>query len=192
MRRMFETQIYDLSERLVSTEARWRDVNHLLISAQRTAETPAFSPRKVPLTNFLRSMGLREEDLKVDDDFVFVLTPFHPDYDATYSRIQSVCARLGLRCLRGDEEYVESDLLSHILRLIVRARVVVANINGRNPNVFYELGVANALDKSTLLISQSLESVPFDLRTRQIVIYNDLSQLDNSLRDALARVLAKP
>ena len=45
---------------------------------------------------------------------------------------------------------------------IKKARILVAELSGRNPNVFYELGVAHAMNKDVILITQTLEDVPFD------------------------------
>ena len=93
--------------------------------------------------------------------------------------------------MRGDEEYTSSDILSHIIRLIVKARVVIANISARNPNVFYELGVAHALGKQTILISRSIEKMPFDVANLRILIWNDPKDLQKKLEDALRPFLAQ-
>jgi hypothetical protein len=71
---------------------------------------------------------------------------------------------------------------------LVRARVVVANVSGRNPNVFYELGIANALDKSTILVSEGIEDVPFDIRSRRIILYEKSDDLQEMLSGALLAV----
>ena len=54
---------------------------------------------------------------------------------------------------------------------ILRADLIIADLTGRNPNVFYELGYAHALHKNTVLITQSIDDVPFDLRHRQMIKY---------------------
>jgi hypothetical protein len=51
------------------------------------------------------------------------------------------------------------------------ARIVVADCTGRNPNVFYEIGLAHAIGRYTILISQSIDDVPFDLRHLRIILY---------------------
>ena len=188
MRAMLEMRIYELNDRLLATETRWNDVNHLLVSSQQATVEPDVQPHKVPLTNFLKAMGITQDDLEIEDNLAFVLTPFHSHYDEAYSSIVSACRQAGFRCLRGDEEYVEGDLLAHVLRLLVRARVVVANVSGRNPNVFYELGIANALDKSTILVSEGIEDVPFDIRSRRIILYEKSDDLQEMLSGALLAV----
>lgn len=191
MRRSIETQLYTLTDKLVATEGRWRDVNHLLISSQNLQPQAPASSLGPPLTPFLDAAGLTKEDTEVKDDLIFVLTPFHPKHRDDFDAIASVCRDLGLTAQRGDEEYVSGDIFPHILRSIVRARVVVANVDGRNPNVFYELGIAHALGKPTVLISRTPTDVPFDIRTKRLVLYSDPAELRERLRDELARVLAR-
>lgn len=190
MRKSLEGELYGVTKRLTATEPRWRDVNHLLLSSQERVEE-AKPQSRVPLTRFLKAAGITEADTSVEDDLVFVLTPFHPLYEETYETISNVCREIGMRCLRGDEEYVQGDLLSHILRLIARSRLIIANIDGRNPNVFYELGLAHALDKTTVLVGQSQFDIPFDLRTKKLVLYDDQADLHQLLRKELARSLVR-
>lgn len=147
---------------------------------------------RVALTKFLRSFELGDRDLKVERDLVFVLTSFHSDFHETFITIVEACRELGIRCLRGDEEHVGGDLLRHILKLLVKAQIVVANIDGRNANVFCELGVAQAIGKSTILISSSVPEMPLDVRNRKIVVRKTSEDLRDRLRTELARtVLAK-
>jgi len=48
---------------------------------------------------------------------------------------------------------------------------VVADLTGRNQNVMYELGIVNAMGKDTVLLSQDVEDVPFDIRSQRVLIY---------------------
>ncbi|RJF92221.1 hypothetical protein [Noviherbaspirillum saxi] len=189
MRRSIESQMYGLNEKLLATEDRWRDVNHLLISSQ-SRQPDAFEPSKQVVPSvFLSSAGISPDDLKIERDLVFVLTPFHPTYKKQFEVVASVCNGLGLRAMRGDEEFVPGDVFPHILRLITRARIVVAIIDGRNPNVFYELGIAHALGKPAILIAPTPEDVPFDIRTKRLVLFQSLDELQEKLKDELARVV---
>jgi len=65
----------------------------------------------------------------------------------------------------------------------------VADLTGRNPNVYYEVGVAHAFGKDVILISQSDEDLPFDLQNMRIIIYHKGSI--NILRDKLEKTLLK-
>lgn len=52
------------------------------------------------------------------------------------------------------------------------AKVLVAELTSRNPNVFYELGLAHALKKPVVLISAKEEDVPFDLQHIRVIYYD--------------------
>jgi hypothetical protein len=188
MRESYEQRIGELSKQLTATETRFRDVNHLLISSQN-AQKEGISSDKVPLTGFLQSMGIRSVDIEIDKGLVFVLTPFGEEYLPTFRKIAEICNEVGLRCVRGDEEEASGDILAHILRTMVKARIIIANVSSRNPNVFYELGIAHALGKPTILIAESMNRVPFDIAAKRVMIFSSLDQLRDVLLPALARAL---
>ncbi len=190
LRESYERKMYDMMDRMVKTENRWKDANHLLLSAQKREMSP-YEKHNSTLTEFLKSHGLTKEDTKIDNESVFVLTPFHPKYERTFGLITEVCREVGLRCYRGDEEHISGDLLPHTLKQLSKSRVVIANIDGRNPNVFYELGIAHAIDKGTILISQSIEEVPLDLKSNRLLLYKNDHELKEQLKTALTRALVK-
>ncbi len=55
---------------------------------------------------------------------------------------------------------------------IHQAKVLVAELTGRNPNVFYELGLAHALEKPVVLVSSNENDVPFDVQHIRVIYYN--------------------
>lgn len=188
MRAALEHSISNMNMQLMATEQRWRDVNHLLISAQDAQATHA-PEQRAAVTSFIRELGISDEEAVVDPKLIFVLTPFADEEEATYQAIKEVCDRTGFTCMRGDEQYVSGDLLRHIVRLIARARVVIANVGTRNPNVFYELGIAQAIGKQTILVSRTIEELPFDLRSQQIVLFHEPQQLSTRLAESLVRTI---
>lgn len=195
LRHELEKQIYQVTNRLLATEERWKDIHHLLISAQNKMLSEDQREYSVHLTEFLKAAGIKEQDLMIKKDRVLVLTPFHQDFDDTYEVITSVCRDVGLTCFRGDEQYILSDILPHILKLMVQARIIIANIEGRNPNVSYELGLAHAIDKPTILLTKGIGNLrgavelPIDLKSRKIILYQNHSDLAEALRAEITRVL---
>ena len=187
MRKSLESKVYEATGRLVGSAERWRDVNHLLIEAQSYGETGRKD--KILDNRFLNAMGIESKSLKIDRKKVFVLTPFHSKFVDTFETIADVCRRIGLKCLRGDEEFLEGAILSHIVREMATAAIVIANIDGRNPNVFYELGLAHALEKPVLLVASDIDSVPFDLKSQRVIIHNHSGELRDNLQRALAQLL---
>lgn len=191
LRAALERKLYELNARLLDSEDRWKDVNHLILSSiSKTPDLEKVSG-KVHLTSFLRAAGLKEEDMRIDPHLVFVLTPFHKDHEIAFSIITKVVHKVGLKCLRGDEEFVRGDLLTHILKLLIKARIVIINIEGRNPNVFYELGIAHAMDKPTIIVSRWHENIPFDMRTKKLIVYDSDADLEDQLRSELTRALVE-
>mgnify|MGYP003324729880 FL=1 len=76
-----------------------------------------------------------------------------------------------------------------MLKYILKSDFIIANITGRNPNVLYELGIAQALDKNVLLISKNPNELPIDIKSRKFVIYNDSIELKDKLKDALLQLV---
>lgn len=102
----------------------------------------------------------------------FVMMPFHPPkFGPVYAAIKRAARKAGLTCIRADEIFEARDIMHIILEGIDRAEVIVADVTGRNANVFYELGLAHAQGKGTILITQRLKDSPFDLRQRKHVEY---------------------
>ena len=185
VRSSIENQIYGLNERLVQNEERWKDVNHLLIRNEYLHNGPSNERRRTYHSDFLRSNGISENDLLIDERLVFILTSFHSNYLSEYETIRQICVDAGLKPYRGDEEDFKSDIFPSVLKLIVKSKLVIANINGRSPNVFYELGIAHALDKKVILLSRSLVDLPIDLKSKRFLIYSSISELNTLLRNEL-------
>jgi hypothetical protein len=71
-------------------------------------------------------------------------------------------SRLGYDCQRSNIR--PGAFIKDILTMLNQADVVLADLTDMNPNVFYELGVRHTLKNRTILVSQSLDEVPSDLR----------------------------
>ena len=187
MRKSIESRMYELNEKLMATQMRWKDVNHLLVASQDRQQDFTAKSQRIQLSPFLKSSGVTQEDIDGDSRLVFVLTPFHPNFRSSFETIAEVCRGLDLNAMRGDEESIQGEVFSHILRLIVRSRFVIANIDGRNPNVLYELGLAHGLGKQTILVAKRPEDVPFDVRAKKLVLYNGRTDLRLKLSEEITR-----
>lgn len=174
-----------INEKLILTEDRWREVYHLILSSQNRNIN---SSGPISTTKFLESFGINITETSIQSNLAFVLTPFHEDFKHTYEIISRACHLVKMTSLRGDEEFVSKDVLRHIIKCIVKAKVIIVNLNGRNPNVFYELGIAHALNKPTIL-SHIDNEVPFDLKNQYLVIYNNDQELLDRLQNSLLKIL---
>jgi nucleoside 2-deoxyribosyltransferase len=85
--------------------------------------------------------------------FVFVLMPFDSTFDDIYKfGIKGAADDIGAYAERVDEQNFTEGILDRIFNQISKADVIVADMTGKNPNVFYEVGYAHALGKITLLL----------------------------------------
>jgi hypothetical protein len=117
--------------------------------------------------------------------FCFVLMPFSPAFTDIYEfGIKGACADAGAYCERVDEQVFLGSMLDRIYNQISRADIIVADMTGKNPNVFYEVGYAHALGKTTVLLTQSADDIPFDLKHFPHIVYQ---QHIKELRTELAR-----
>lgn len=191
LRQSMEKQIYTLNERLLTNEKRWKDVNHLLIDSNKnnTSFTSSTYNDIIP-NDFLISNGIRKENLAIDESLVFVLTPFHEKFHNDFLVIKKTCEEAGFICKRGDEDYFSSDIFAHVLKMIVKANIIIANINGRNPNVLYELGIAQALNKRVILIAENPKNLPIDIQSKKFIFYNTHAELRSNLLGELQKVVS--
>ena len=103
---------------------------------------------------------------------VFVLMPFEPAFDDVYKLgIKPACEAAGAYCERVDEQIFSESILQRIYNQISKADVIVADMTGRNPNVFYETGYAHALGARVVLLTQNADDIPFDLKHYPHIVY---------------------
>lgn len=191
MRERLERQIYELTEKLHSDPKRWQDVNHLLINNLNKEKLK--SSKQAINFEFYNNLGINPSEIEINNNTVFFLTPFHNDFEKEYYTVKDICSKLDLQCTRGDEDFVKGSVLKYILHKIMSSSIIIANLNGRNPNVYYELGIAHSLGKPVILITNeaNFKNIPFDLQSNKLIIYNTEQELRNSLTSALARTFVE-
>lgn len=188
LRASYEHRIADLSREMVATRSRWEDANHLLISGQQNQPT-SVTPRVVDPNSFLKPFGIDPDKVDLNPNRIFVLTPFSDEERPVYDIIKSACSDVGFSVIRGDESRADGDILTQVVSGIVSSGIIIANISSRNPNVFFELGIAMALGKPTLLISDTLSDVPFDLQSRRIIVFKGPADLERKLHASILQTI---
>jgi uncharacterized protein DUF1045 len=104
--------------------------------------------------------------------FVFVLMPFSQEFADIYEfGIKPACSDAGALCERADEQISVGNILECVYEQIATADIIVAEMTGRNPNVFYEVGYAHALNKPVILLTRNTADIPFNLTPYQHIIY---------------------
>lgn len=127
----------------------------------------------------------------------FVIMPYRRELHFMYLFMKDALERefSELECERADKQAMTGLLTDKIARSINAADVVIADCTDANPNVFYELGMAHALNKPTVLLTaETPESVPTDIRGYQFIAYrmDDERSLLADLRTALQALLGAP
>jgi nucleoside 2-deoxyribosyltransferase len=107
----------------------------------------------------------------IDQQQASAMMPFAGAFNAVYASIEQAAHSAGLRCNRADNIWENHAIMQDIVSLIDRSRIVVVDCTDRNPNVFYEAGIAHALGREVILITQNPEDVPFDLRHLRYIRY---------------------
>lgn len=104
----------------------------------------------------------------------FVMQPFAAPLGDYYEKIyKPAIEKAGLRPVRADAEiFGTGKIMDQVWQGINAATVLVAELTNRNPNVFYELGLAHALKKPVVLVSSREEDVPFDLQHIRVIYYD--------------------
>lgn len=128
-----------------------------------------------------------EASEKNTDLFAFVLMPFRSEFDDVYKLgIKETAAEVGILAERVDEQLYREGILERIYRQIEVADLIVADMSGQNPNVFYEVGYAHAKGKLCILMTKDTKDIPFDLAHHRHVVYgSSIAGLKGKLREEL-------
>jgi hypothetical protein len=102
----------------------------------------------------------------------FIAMPFENSFDEYFEKILVPAIKeTGLIPIRSDRIYGVGIIINDIFEKISDSALVIADVTGKNPNVNYELGAAHALEKPTIIITQSINDVPFDYKHLRVIEY---------------------
>jgi hypothetical protein len=133
-----------------------------------------------------------------EKDTCFIIMPFGDWFDYYYETIYvPAIDASGLEPRRADDLYRPSAIVHDIWALTQRAKIILADLSGKNPNVFYELGLAHAVAKPAILVTESIEDVPFDLRSLRVLVYDKNEpewgkRLRDKIETSIKEILASP
>jgi hypothetical protein len=123
----------------------------------------------------------------------FLAIPYASEFDAVKQCVLDTARAANFCCEVTGDLASPGDIVDQVWNGIRGSDVVVADATGCNPNVFYEIGIAHALGKEVIIMSQDLD-VPFDIRGgRKLKRYNinDLTDLATDLCAAFEAVSAR-
>jgi len=120
----------------------------------------------------------------------FVLMPFKDALkDVYWKAIKPACLKAGFDSLRVDELKGSFNINQKVIQYIFSSDVILADLTEWNPNVFYELGVAHAIDNKTILIIQKHEKLPFDVSPYKCIHYEQTAEGLEELRECIIETL---
>jgi hypothetical protein len=132
----------------------------------------------------------------MSDKSCFVIMPFRDNFNDIYHRVIKPAAEAsGFKPIRADEVYSTRPVISDIFEGITNASAIIADASERSPNVNYELGIAHALRKPTIIIARDRDDIPFDYRHHRSHVYtlssSGCSILAEVLRQSLATIASE-
>lgn len=134
-----------------------------------------FSTEEIPKEEKSERIKKLERTARVSaTDTCFVMQPFAAPLGTYYEKIyKPAIEKAGLTPVRADADiFGTGKIMDQVWTGINAAKVLVAELTSRNPNVYYELGLAHALKKPVVLISSNEEDVPFDLHHIRVIYYD--------------------
>lgn len=121
---------------------------------------------------------------KIDLNKIFIIMPYSEAWSAAVeSIICEACesAQFQFEIAKSkDGRYIIHD----IWKGLTGSAVTVADLTGGNPNVAYEVGLADVLGREVIIISQDTE-VPVDFRGARLIIYSNSIEGGLRLREEL-------
>ncbi len=124
---------------------------------------------------------------------IFVLMPFGDEIRPVYEdHIKAACAAINMSCNRADDFFGTNQVMDDVWSAIFHSKIIIADCTGRNPNVFYEMGIAHTIGKPLILITQHKDDVPFDIRHIRYIEYEfsprGMKRFENVLAETIASI----
>lgn len=126
------------------------------------------------------------ERKRADEIYTFIIAP--------------AVKNAGLEPYRADQDLTPGAITPKFLSELLNARLVIADLTGRNPNVFYELGIAHSFARPLISIADTVSNLPFDAKDERIIelgeypssglTYTQGEHIKNALQESLRIVLA--
>lgn len=124
--------------------------------------------------------------IELRSNYCFVLMPFKDELQEIYEDcIKKAIEDLDMFCERADDIFHNKSIMEVIWTQICSSEIIIADLTGKNPNVFYEVGIAHAIGKEVILITQDEQDVPFDLRHLRYIRYQVTKRGQEQLIDDL-------
>jgi hypothetical protein len=137
----------------------------------------------------------RKREFEPDPKLCFVMMPSddpkspHKPFMRVYRVIKATVRKTKLRCKRADEIFGVKPIVQDIWEYINKASLTIADLTGRNTNVFYEVGLSHALPKKVIFLTQTMDDVPFDVKYVRCILYRNTEPGRRKLTKDLYRTI---
>lgn len=176
----FENALVDKFKIPADKVREFSEIFHSSLQSAHLIEPKGDKFRILDITSTHTSIDVGEAPKKVgapkvaSGDSCFVVMPFAGAIGGYYQQVyEPAIKKAGLLPVRADADiFGTGKIIDQIWSGINAARVLVAELTTRNPNVFYELGLAHALNKPVVLVSSNEKDVPFDLQHIRVIYYD--------------------
>lgn len=186
-RERLEKQIYELNKIMLADPNRLFDNTKLLL---QFPDKSLAVDKTVPNYSFFSALGINIGNVEIEDKTALCLMPFHKRFDKIYQAVLKACEKSNYECYRSDMLYNPGKVLQQIVQLILKSQIIIAVLDGKNPNVFYEIGIAHAVGKAVILIANlsNINDVPFDLKSDRLILYSKDEELVKLLTTTLNNI----
>lgn len=124
----------------------------------------------------------------VEKGYIFIIMAMqedNPDNEDVHHTIKRVCGDLGFKADRVDDIQFTGQITEKIQGCIEIAEFIIADLSNERPNVYYEIGYADASRKPLLLVAKHGTKVHFDIQGQKVLFYKGIYQLESLLKKAL-------
>jgi len=136
----------------------------------------------------------QEEPRHTASDTAFILMNMDPQDDTladVCNTIKEECRSYGVNALRIDDVEHQDTITERILSLIKESDLIIADLSGERPNVYYEVGYAHAIGKRPILYRRKGTRLHFDLSVHNVPEYKNLGELRSLLHKRLEAMLGR-
>lgn len=154
-------------------------------------------PDGMPIRSDIFKMGLspmfKRREFEIKLNHVFFACPFSDPFNSIYFHyIKPAAEACAWTIERADDYFSAGPVLEQVWERINECTFLIADLTGQNPNVMYEIGIAHTVGRPVMLITQSIDDIPFDLRHLRYVHYHNnaegLALLVKMIQSALPRL----